>query len=181
MRPQDAKNIPRPVVAAVAKYAASATTFDMPINASKLEVTTRQAQGGAAEDPERIAKTAEERRANFNRAVEVVDDMIAKGFLKKPVQDYILTGVTYKDEVGRNDFGKILLGQRFYDRNDPINRGRIVIYKDGAVSLRVAIETYAHEIGHFNPNWDDENKGHRLGDIYGREAYDTYLQRYHKK
>ncbi len=172
---------PRPMIEAVAKHAAQATTLDVPPHGTKLEVKTRQPQGGTAEDPERIARTAEERRANFKRAVEVVDEIIAKGILRKPFPDYILSSVTYKDEAVRGSDGLAILGRSFPGSNPAINERRIEIYKGGAVSLRVAIETYAHEIGHFHPKWNDRHNQHRLADVYGREAYKAYLQHYLKR
>lgn len=107
MRPQsDNAPTPRPIIQALSKQAASASTLDVSPHGTKLEVKTRQAQP-AKEDPERIATTPAERRANFEKAVKVVDEMTAKGILWNPYPDYILSEVIYKDEVGRNEAGLI--------------------------------------------------------------------------
>ncbi|MGB0922638.1 MAG: hypothetical protein ACPG1C_15115, partial [Alphaproteobacteria bacterium] len=171
---------PKPIKDAMNRIGGSLSQLQPNPHAKDIEVKTRE----AVLSPERNAQSESERSANYNKAVKVVDEMIAKGQLRKPVLDYILISVSYKDETGYNARGKVILGHHTFDNNDALNRGSIVIFKDGAQSLKKAIETYAHELAHFNQEWNklyEEDEPHRLHDKYGDDAYQAYLRYYHNR
>ena len=54
-----------------------------------------------------------------------------------------------------------------------VNQAKIIIFSDGAKTLKDAIETYGHELGHFNHDWDGS---HHLVEKYGISVYEIYIQ-----
>ena len=83
------------------------------------------------------------------------------------MKDYILRSVQFEPRKVTNN-GIPVYGL-FVPTSNIINEGKIFIFLDGAATLKDSIETYGHELGHFNLNWT-----HQRIESYGQSIYNKY-------
>jgi len=91
-----------------------------------------------------------------------------------PTEDgYILDSVEYDPSVIEDFDGQQLYGTNIKTSNW-INQSKITIYAPGAATLKDAITTYGHELGHFNLGWGEhqvEQYGQAIYRVYKGETY----------
>lgn len=121
------------------------------------------------EGPTPSPEAQAQHRQNIGDARKIVDGLINDDKVPPPTKTgYVVDDVVYDPSAVRGESGRVLAGKHT-PVPGAINSATITIYPRGSATLREAIVTYGHELGHFNPAWTE-----RIAESYGQNIYNVY-------